>query len=215
MMAMVIRNNNEWRILFMPLINCSGCGMAISSNSNFCGGCGEKVVDIVTGTNEPEFSISTRLKIIISRNKILAISIITLLVVPTMIILFSTGTVGLTSDERFAIKSVQTLQNELPNAINIVRIKRIYINQDYDDSKAALVNFTAESWILGRYDEWAFISSGDVQFNLDYEIAVSKDDSRGILRNSSVAFARFAVVTRGGNSDWITVDVDRVEKRIK
>ena len=124
-----------------------------------------------------------------------AIIIVVAVILAIVVICSFSGGVG---------KDEKTLKSCLLNPSSLI-VYQAYTNDNYSDGgHATLFYFGAENKGGGISDDWALVYKGDVQFYSDFEAAEDSGDNDGVLDNSDVIYAKFAVAS--GSEDWKEVN---------
>lgn len=190
----------------MALVSCPECGKEISDSSNACIHCG-----YVLAKKKSLVEIAKEYK-----SKLIPIGAI-LLVIILGVSLFATGIIGMSSAERAASSNIKTLQKTLLDPSSII-LYEVYQSFEYSENKSAtLIHYGAKNKGGGITDDWAYVSDKELQSYNEYEKAVRNDDNTTILANGTVMFAKYNLELTGTGEDsmWKSIDVDKIQKRIK
>lgn len=183
----------------MALINCPECGKEVSDTAPVCIHCGyvinkSQTKEVRNKSKELVSKIRDYISQTVEKSKKvpkkILIPVISVVLVCLLLIAIPSG-VG--KDKRDLKKCLLS-----PSSLTVYQA---YTNNNYSDGgRATLFYFGAENTGGGISDDWALVYRGDVQFYSDFKYAESSGDNSGILDNSDVVQAKFAVSI--GNEAW-------------
>jgi len=183
----------------MALINCPECGKEISDKASVCIHCGCPISPKKAVVNNANDNIRKGVNGLIAKIKRLSRKAIIIFSAIIMIVVVICCIPSGAEQDKAVLKGCLLEPESLI-------IYSAYTNENYnDEGRATLFYFGAKNRGGGISDDWALVHGDDIWFESDFNDASESGDSRGVLDNAEVVYAKFALDM--GHEEWRAVKV--------